>query len=78
MSSAATPPVNNSLAYLNGDWKPLTECTVPINTHALQYGTGVFEGIRGYWDGTRVNLLLLDEHFRRLHRNAAMTLMHSP
>lgn len=78
MSSAATPPVNNSLAYLNGAWKPLTECTVPINTHALQYGTGVFEGIRGYWDGTRINLLLLDEHFRRLHANATMTLMQSP
>lgn len=78
MSSATTPPVNNTLAYLNGEWKPLTECTVPINTHALQYGTGVFEGIRGYWDGSRVNLLLLEEHFRRLQRNATMTLMQSP
>jgi len=78
VSSAPTPPVNTSLAYLNGEWKPLPECVVPINTHALQYGTGVFEGIRGYWDGGRVNLLLLNEHFERLHRNAAMVLMQSP
>lgn len=71
-------PVNNSLAYLNGAWKLLTECTLPINTHCVQYGTGAFEGIRGYFDGTRVNLLFLREHFERLHRNAAMLLMHAP
>jgi branched-chain amino acid aminotransferase len=78
VSSSATPPVNNTLAYLNGEWKPLTECVLPINTHVIQYGTGVFEGIRGYWDGKRVNLLLLAEHFQRLQRNAAMTLMQAP
>ncbi|MFW5750845.1 MAG: branched-chain amino acid transaminase [Planctomycetota bacterium] len=68
----------DSLAYLNGSWKQLSACTVPINTHALQYGTGCFEGIRGYWDGQRVNLLFLREHFERLHGNAAMLLMRSP
>ncbi len=77
MSHQASP-VNNSIAYLNGEWKPLTECLVPVNTHALQYGTGCFEGIRGYWDGTRVNLLLLREHFDRLARNARMLLMTPP
>lgn len=76
--TTATPPVNNTQAYLNGQWKPLTECMVPINTHALQYGTGVFEGIRGYWNGSRVNLLLLKPHFQRLHRNAALCLMQAP
>jgi len=73
-----TSPVNTSLAYLDGAWKPLTECLIPINTHALQYGTGVFEGIRGYWSGNHVNLLLLRQHFERLARNAAMLLMKSP
>jgi branched-chain amino acid aminotransferase len=71
-------PTNTTLAYLNGTWKPLNECVVPINTHALQYGTGAFEGIRGYWDGTQVNLLFLPEHFERLHRNAQMLLMKTP
>jgi len=75
----STPaPANTSLAYLNGAWKPLPECVVPVNTHALQYGTGCFEGIRGYFDGTRVNLLFLREHFERLHRNAGMLLMKPP
>lgn len=76
--SQSAPPVNNSLAYLNGEWQPLTECVVPVNTHALQYGTGCFEGIRGYWDGKRINLLFLREHYDRLHRNARMLLMQPP
>jgi branched-chain amino acid aminotransferase len=66
------------LAYHDGQWKPLPECVIPINTHCLQYGTGCFEGIRGYWDGKRVNLLFLREHFQRLSRNAACLLMQSP
>lgn len=66
------------IAYHDGAWKPLTECQIPINTHALQYGTGCFEGVRGYWDGTRVNLLFLREHFQRLARSAATLLMKAP
>ena len=52
-----------SIAYLNGEWKPLRHCVLPINTHALQYGTGCFEGIRGYFDGTQVNLLGVRAYF---------------
>ena len=66
------------IAYHDGAWKPLPECQVPINTHALQYGTGCFEGIRGYWDGTRINLLFLREHFQRLARSATTLLMQTP
>ncbi|MBN8525281.1 MAG: branched-chain amino acid transaminase [Planctomycetes bacterium] len=65
-------------AYHDGSWKPLPECQLPINTHALQYGTGCFEGIRGYWDGSKVNLLFLREHFERLARSAATLLMQAP
>jgi len=67
-----------TLAYLDGHWRPLAECRVRIDTHALQYGTGCFEGIRGYWDGERVQLLFLREHCKRLHANAKMLLMRSP
>lgn len=65
-------------AYHDGSWKPLPECVVPINMHALQYGTGCFEGIRGYWSGTRINLLFLREHFQRLSRSARTLLMQAP
>ncbi len=66
------------IAHLNGEWKPLAECQIPVNTHALQYGTGCFEGIRGYWDGKRINLLFLREHFQRLTRSATTLLMQAP
>jgi branched-chain amino acid aminotransferase len=71
-------PTPTFIAYHDGAWKPLPECQIPINTHALQYGTGCFEGVRGYWDGSRVNLLFLREHFQRLARSAATLLMQSP
>ena len=34
-------------AFMNGDYIPLEEAKVGIMTHALHYGTAVFEGIRG-------------------------------
>jgi branched-chain amino acid aminotransferase len=78
VTQPSTQPANTTTAYHDGAWKPLAECQVPINTHALQYGTGCFEGIRGYWSGERLNVLFLREHFRRLERNAAMLMMKSP
>lgn len=45
---------------------------MPLATHALQYGTGVFEGIRGYWHNRERALYLLKpkEHFDRLLQSA--------
>lgn len=45
---------------------------VPLAAHALQYGTGVFEGIRGYWNGKEKAMYLLKpkEHFARLNQSA--------
>ena len=68
----------DTIACFNGSWLPLSQCAVPINTHAFQYGTGCFEGIRGYWDGTRINLLFLREHCQRLVGNARLLLMQAP
>jgi len=40
-------------------------------THAFNYGTGVFEGIRAYWNAAREQLYVLHlrEHYERLHRS---------
>ncbi|MDH6623202.1 branched-chain amino acid aminotransferase [Streptomyces sp. LBL] len=43
----ATPAVA-ALAYHDGQFVPLERAQVPVTTQALQYGTGVFEGIRAY------------------------------
>ncbi len=78
MATTANYAVNNTIAYLDGAWLPLTECRIPINTHALQYGTGCFEGIRAYWNGTLTNIVFLREHMARMERNARLLLMSTP
>jgi branched-chain amino acid aminotransferase len=54
------------------------DARVPITTHALHYGTAVFEGIRSYGDGTDAAVFRPREHFERLLRNAAWLEMSVP
>jgi len=60
------------IAYFNGSFQPMADCKISIMTHTFLYGTGVFEGIRGYWDdqGGRMNIFRLKEHFQRLEKSA--------
>lgn len=55
-------------AYLDGAFVPFADAKVSIATHALQYGTGVFEGIRAYWNDGHGQLYVfrLREHFDRM------------
>jgi len=55
-------------AYFRGEIVPLAEARVPITTHALNYGTGCFEGIRGYWNPghQRLYVVKLREHYERM------------
>ena len=39
-----------SFAYFQGKIVPYGEAKVGVMTHALNYGTGCFGGIRGYWN----------------------------
>ena len=63
--------VETGLAYLDGKFTPLADAKVSIATHALQYGTGVFEGIRAYWNPAQEQLYVfrLQEHFERMARS---------
>jgi branched-chain amino acid aminotransferase len=58
-------------AYLDGAFVPFADAKVSIATHALQYGTGVFEGIRAYWNAPQEQLYVfrLREHFERMTRS---------
>jgi branched-chain amino acid aminotransferase len=47
-SEGGKAPAIAALAYHDGDFVPLERAQVPVTTQALQYGTGVFEGIRAY------------------------------
>jgi branched-chain amino acid aminotransferase len=48
VSAGKTTPAIAALAYHDGEFVPLEQAQVPVTTQALQYGTGVFEGIRAY------------------------------
>jgi branched-chain amino acid aminotransferase len=57
--------------FMNGEFVPANEARVGIMSHAFSYGTGCFEGIRGYWNDQTEELYLfrLREHYERLHRS---------
>lgn len=56
------------------------EAKVGLLTHALNYGTGCFEGVRGYWEphDSELFLLSLREHYERLHDSARLLMMKLP
>ena len=45
------------------------EAKVPIMTHAIHYGTSVFEGLRGYWNSKNLNIFRLDDHIKRFRNS---------
>ena len=64
-----------TVVYFDGKWVNETQALIPLTTHALHYGTAVFEGIRSYGDGNRALLFRAEEHYDRLLRNAALLQM---
>jgi branched-chain amino acid aminotransferase len=64
----------NTIVYFGNEYVPLHEARVSILTHALHYGTGVFDGIRGYWDDQQQELFLVrpEEHFARWKANCGI------
>ena len=64
--------------WMNGAFLPWAESTVPISTHALHYGTGVFEGIRSYVVDGEPAVFRLDAHLERFYNSAATYGMRIP
>jgi branched-chain amino acid aminotransferase len=58
-------------AYFQGGFVPLAEAKINVMTHAFNYGTGCFEGIRGYWndDEKQLYVFRMREHYERLERS---------
>jgi branched-chain amino acid aminotransferase len=67
-------PDPRTIVYFDNRFVPLSEAKVSILTHALHYGTGVFEGIRGYWCSDHHDLFLVRplDHFERWKRNCGI------
>jgi len=60
--------MSNVMCYFKGEYVPLAEAKISIMTHAFNYGTACFEGIRGYWNEEKQEVFLfrLREHYERL------------
>src|SRR5665647_2446373 len=64
--------------WMNGELVPWGEAKVHVLTHALHYGSGVFEGIRCYDTVRGSAVFRLREHLRRLERSARLYHMPVP
>lgn len=70
-------------AYFKGRIVPYSEAKVGVLTHALNYGTAAFGGVRAYWNTTEEQLFLFrpEDHFRRFLSSARLLRMefdHTP
>ncbi len=54
-------------AFFEGKFVPIDQAKVSIMTHTFNYGTGVFGGLRGYWNEEEQQLFVfrIDDHYRR-------------
>lgn len=66
--------------YAGGRFCAYADAKVGLLTHGLQYGTGCFEGIRGYWvpQDRELYLVQLREHYERLAISAKILTMSLP
>ncbi len=66
-----------NFAYFRQQIVPFDQANVSIMTHALNYGTAVFGGLRGYWNDDEGQLYLFRpfDHFQRLIQSAGLLRM---
>jgi len=55
--------------WFDGKYVLTENAKVPITTHAIHYGTSIFEGVRAYWNGKNLYVFRLDEHVKRFRRS---------
>ncbi|MBL8035101.1 MAG: branched-chain amino acid transaminase [Leptospiraceae bacterium] len=68
----------NKPAWFDGKYVLLKDANINIRTHALQYGTAFFGGLRAYYNKNKNNLYLLrlEDHHTRLRQSARILQMH--
>ena len=59
----------SKFVWFNGKYIPTNKAQVPITTHAIHYGTSIFEGIRAYWNDENLFVFRLNEHVKRFRRS---------
>lgn len=69
------PPVSKpEYAFFDGKIVPMADAKVSVMTHALHYGTGVFAGMRAYWNDDEQQLFIFRalDHFERFRQSAGL------
>jgi branched-chain amino acid aminotransferase len=66
--------------YADGRFARYDEAKIGLLTHGLQYGTGCFEGVRGFWSERDEELYLLHvrDHYARLEQSAKILMIKLP
>src|SRR2546425_3287642 len=66
--------------FFDGRIVPYSEAKVGVLTHALNYGTGCFAGIRAYWSSEEENLFVFRarDHFLRFLDSTRLLAMEIP
>ena len=59
----------SELIWFDGKFVKHSNAKIPVTTHAIHYGTSIFEGIRAYWNGEKLNIFRLDEHVTRFRNS---------
>ena len=69
-----------AFAFFRGKIVPLSEAKVSVMTHALHYGTAVFEGIRGNWNEVHGKMFVfrMREHYERFLQGCRIMMMDIP
>jgi branched-chain amino acid aminotransferase len=72
--------MNFGTVFANGGFCSYDEARIGLLSHGLNYGTGCFEGIRGYWNADQQELFLLHlrAHYERLHESSRIILAALP
>ena len=60
----------DGVVWMNGEYVDWEDATTHVMTHALHYGTGVFEGVRAYDTENGTAIFRWDEHLERLYESA--------
>jgi branched-chain amino acid aminotransferase len=64
--------------WMDGELVAWEDAKIHVLTHALHYGTGVFEGVRAYETKRGASVFRLEDHVRRLFRSAHIYQMEVP
>ena len=70
--------IKAGLIWMNGAFVPQEEAKTSVLSHALHYGTSVFEGIRAYETPKGPAVFRLKEHVRRFYNSAKVLRMEIP